>query len=215
MLKGKKEKQVQQLVGEHFEIVEQCVKAAVDTVECYLNEDMDGTTAMGLETDRLEREADQMRRKIYNIMGTGAFMPILRGDIHCLVEEIDDLADCAEDVGDVISGERPDIPREFHETIRKIMDSTFKQCQLAQKIIGGFFGLNDNMQVQSGIDEITKIEREIDALEWDVTRQIFSSELPLANKLHLKQFLHHLSSISDKAEDVMDVLSELMIKMKA
>jgi len=58
------------------------------------------------------------------------------------------------------------------------------------------------------------MESEIDQKEEALIRDIFSSDLPLAQKMQLETFLRRTTSISDEIEDAADRLNVLLIGEK-
>jgi uncharacterized protein Yka (UPF0111/DUF47 family) len=46
-------------------------------------------------------------------------------------------------------------------------------------------------------------------------KQIFSSELGLAEKIHLREFVDHIDAIADQAEDVADRLTIYAVKRQS
>jgi len=212
---GKKEKKVSKLIEEHFDLVEKTVKTSANAIKAFFNGDIEKAKADAIRVDRLEEQADDKRREIYEVLGEGAFLPILRGDIHALIGQIDSVAGLAEDLSDAALGERPDVPEDFHEELLQIVDITFNQCKKLKKAVLGFF-LKPKLskkELKKLIHEVAEDEKAIDEIEWNMTRKIFSSNLDLAKKLHLKRFLTYMTLISNKAEDVSDELSELIVKM--
>jgi len=215
MFKSKKEKKVRKLIEEHFTVVQKSIKRSADAVRTYFAGELDEAKALAIKVDRIENNADELRREIYELLGEGAFLPILRGDIHELVGYIDSLAGLAEELSDATLGERPHVPEGLHEDMLRIVDITTKQCSKLKKAVIGFFQSElSKKEVRSLIREVAEAERRIDEIEWDLTRSIFTADMDLAQKLHLKMFLTHLTLISNKAEDVSDELSELIIKMQ-
>ena len=49
-------------------------------------------------------------------------------------------------------------------------------------------------------------ESSVDEMEWELTRQIFTSSLEYAHKIHLKLCLDNIVEIADRAEDAADGL---------
>ena len=55
-------------------------------------------------------------------------------------------------------------------------------------------------------------ESAVDKIEWDLTKQIFTSSLDHCQKLHLKLCLNSIVEISDRAEDAVDQLKLVALK---
>ncbi len=60
--------------------------------------------------------------------------------------------------------------------------------------------------------EVGISESKVDVLGWDLTKNIFSSDLPRSHKLHLKICVEHIVDVSDKAEYVADHLEIVVLK---
>jgi uncharacterized protein Yka (UPF0111/DUF47 family) len=54
----------------------------------------------------------------------------------------------------------------------------------------------------------------VDKVEWDLTREIFTSSLDWGHKVHLRLCLHTIVEISDRAEDAADQLELAVIKSR-
>lgn len=216
MFESKKEKKVRQMVDEHIARTRECLDAAVQAVGRYLAGDLEATEQLSERASELERKADTLRREIYKWLGMGAFLPILRADIHELVGEMDDLAGMADNMSEAAVVEKPFLPERYHGEIRKIMDSTIMQVEILQKTVQSVFGSSrlDKKEIGMLIQKIEDYEHAVDDIEWQLTRTLFESDLNLAQKMHFKRFLDRLTVISDKAEDISDTLGELVVKFE-
>jgi predicted phosphate transport protein (TIGR00153 family) len=216
MLSTSKEKKVKELILNHLSTVNQCVLKARDCIGVFMDGDIDTAESLRLSVDRLEDEADNIRRSIISSLGEGAFLPILRGDIHSLVSLVDDIAGLAEDLTDMALGERPHIPDELIPGIQEIAEKTAGQCQQLCDINVEFLSKARlrSERIAKQIHAVMTAEHNIDEIEWRLTRALFDSNLPLADKQHAKQFITRLTLISNKIEDASDQVSELTIKMQ-
>ena len=62
------------------------------------------------------------------------------------------------------------------------------------------------------ITEIHQIESDVDDLEWALVRRVFSYDLDLAHKIHLKQLVDMVTEITDIAEDAAEILETMIVK---
>ena len=60
--------------------------------------------------------------------------------------------------------------------------------------------------------EIGVKESDVDKIEWDLTKEIFSSSLDYSHKIHLRLCLDHIVEVSDLAEDAADRLDLVTLK---
>jgi hypothetical protein len=206
----RREEEVISLMDQHLEKVEECLESMRKTVEDYLKGDIDSAKANGLKTHNLEGEADGLRRRIIEEFHKGAFLPALREDLIGLALSVDKVADRAESTCDFIMLTRPDILEEFKEDFRKItIDSiaVFSPMKEGKRNLFKDFSLSREKTI-----EVHGLEAKVDDEEWKLNRRIFTSELPLARKMHLRDVVWHIASVSDVIEDAADVLEVLIIK---
>ena len=83
--------------------------------------------------------------------------------------------------------------------MRKALHAYFKPKGLMQT-------LDDN------ITRVNHLESEIDDRQMTLTQTIFTSKLPMANKLHLGQLVEAIGNISNAAEQVADELKYAALK---
>ena len=62
------------------------------------------------------------------------------------------------------------------------------------------------------IVEVDRIEAIVDELESQLSRRIYSADLSLAHKMHLKQLVDVIVAISDIAQDAAEILETLVVK---
>jgi predicted phosphate transport protein (TIGR00153 family) len=206
-----REKEVRALLQQHLDKVGEVVARARDVLDDYLAGRLDAAKAGAISVDHLETDADGLRRAVGDLLYRGAFLPIFRSDIHELVEQLDRVAGRAEDMCDFLLGQRPEIPAEFHEELRQIPSQTQEAFAALHEAITVFFTSGEERVIRDRLKVVGVTESAIDNIEWKMTREIFTSELPLASKIHLKQFLTALTVISNQIEDTGDQLEILHI----
>jgi len=216
MIGTRKEQGVLDLIGKHLDKIDECLKTATESIECYIDGNIGGAKSAALKTDHLETETDEIRREVEQLLYSGAFLPNLRQDIHVLVEALDKVANKAEACCDMILGQRPEIPEGFKgDFLQVARESWASYFPLKAAILGLLSEKKVDIEfIRERIREVGIKESDVDDLEWKLTRRIFTSELPLANKLHLQHCLEKITEISDRAEDASDWLSSLILKTR-
>ena len=210
----KKEKHVLNLIARHLDKIEVCLGVTMETIEHYISGDLAQARSEALKVDGLETEADEIRREVETTLFSGAFLPNFRQDIYALVEALDKVADTAEALCDMLLAQRPAIPEEFKELLLAIARKSIESYAPLKEAIFGMISSANIEQVREKVKEVGILEYEADDLEWKLTRKIFSSAMPLADKLHLQQCLEKTSNISDRVEDASDQLGRLIFSMK-
>lgn len=204
-----REKEVRALLFQHLDKVGECVARTCDVLYDYLAGRLDGAKAGAINVDHLETEADQMRRSVNDLLYRGAFLPIFRSDIHDFVERMDMIGDMAETTCDFLLGQRPEIPGEYGDSLKQILALTQDAYAALHDAVTTFFSSPDEKIIRERLTTVGMTESTIDDVEWKLTRQIFTSNLSLANKIHLNQFIETLTEISDQIEDTGDRLEIL------
>jgi len=129
------------------------------------------------------------------------------------VEHLDKIADGAEACCDFFLDQRPEIPQEMKSNFLKIMEGSISAFVPLKKAISSFFRESFDIEaIRERTKEVGIIESAVDKEEWDITRDIFNTELDCGHKLHLKLCLESMVEISDRAEDTADELEIIIIK---
>lgn len=208
---GNKERDVERLMAEHIEYVKNAVTVLVELFEAYFA-GKDEYRELSKKIHDLEHDADIARRKIEMKMHEGAFLAMFREDFITLSEAIDKIANKAEAVADSLTLEHPEFPEEWHEDfldLAKMSVATFAPFMDMRDLLD--MGLEEILEVAGKIEEA---EQNVDKIEWRLLEKIFNSDLDLARKLQLRDFVRRLGAISDLAEDASDILEILVIKRR-
>ncbi|MBU2529321.1 TIGR00153 family protein [bacterium] len=206
----KKEKEVRVLICQHLESVRATVEEMKLSMNEYLAGDIKNAKENGFQAHRLEKVADAGRREIIEKLHKGAFLPVFREDLIRLVAQQDKIADRAESCCDFFLTQRPAVPEKFMEQFKELMNASATTITPYVKAIENMF--SDYTVVKTNIREVNTQEEKADTVEWHLTRDIFCSDLPLAEKLHLRRLISHVVCISDVIEDAADDLDILMVK---
>ena len=209
----KKEKEVVELIIQHADAMEACVLTAFEAVEAYLNENVPEAKRLGLLVGQHESNADAIRHQIRDKMYLGAYMPLLREDIHKLVESMDKVANAGEACCDFFLNMRPAIGDEFKPQFHKAVKTSQGIAKALKNAVLCF--LKGECPIEVARHEakiIGDIESEVDNIEWDLTKRIFKSNLDYGHKIHLKLCLNTIVEVSDRAEDAADQLELTTLK---
>jgi predicted phosphate transport protein (TIGR00153 family) len=208
----RKEKEVNKLILKHLDSVFSCLQLARDTVEEYLNDNLEEAKSLALKVDKSETETDSILREIMSRLYSGAYLPSLRSDIFHLIQYLDGVANAAEACCDFFLDQRPDIPDDMRPRFQSIMEKSITSCAPLSESVSAFFKNEDIETIRERAKEVGIIESDVDKEEWDLTRDIFKTDLDYGHKIHLKQCLESIVTISDRAEDTSDQLQLIIIK---
>ncbi len=213
MLLFKKEKQVIEYIIKHLDLVVESLKIGINAIEHYLEDDISEAKVLSRKVRSIESEADIVRYNIRDKLYSGAYLPLLREDIYKLIESIDKVANAGEACCDFFLNQRPSIPSEMKpHFVAVARESLGIADNLKLAVLCYFKGECKIETVREHTKEIGLQESRVDKLEWDLNKEIFTSSVDFAHKLHLRQCLESIVEVSDRAEDAGDQLELATLK---
>ncbi len=212
----KKEKKVIEVILKHLDLAVDSLKTGIQTVECYLNNDINEAKRLARKVRSTESEADLVRYDLRDKLYSGAYLPLLREDIYKLTESIDKVANAGEACCDFFLNQRPKIPDELkHAFIDVVRESLGIADNLKLAVLCYLKGDCNIETVRDHTKEIGMQESRVDKFERDLTKAIFTSDMDFAHQLHLKHCLDYIVEVSDRAEDAGDQLELAVLKSVA
>jgi predicted phosphate transport protein (TIGR00153 family) len=209
----KKEKEVIELILKHLNLVEDSLRTGIKTIEFYLEDDISQAKVLGRKVRSEESEADIVRYRIRDKLYSGAYLPLLREDIYKLIESIDKVANAGEACCDFFLNQRPAIPAEMKpHFVALARESLGIIDNLKYAVLCYFKGECKIDTVREHTKEIGLQESRVDKLEWDLTKEIFTSSIDFAHQQHLRLCLESIVEVSDRAEDAGDQLELATLK---
>ncbi len=210
---GGKENSVFNAIDRHMEVVKATLEKFREMMVVYLNKDFEKARELEMQVDRLESEADTLRREIETMLYEGAFLPASRGDYVRLSEEIDQVADAAESAAHTLILARPKVPIEIKDEIIMLVDAALETYKTLMEGVK-----NLNVDVNKALEYAKKTEdaeERADELEYDAKRKAFESEtISTYAKLIWNQILTKIGDIADRAEDASDQVMLMAIKRR-
>ncbi len=180
-------------------------------VRVYLKEGLSGEFQTRLNrVNTLESEADDLRREIEQQLYSDTLIPDSRGDVLGLIETADQLLSQFESSLWAFAIEAPEIADEFKGDFKKLTNMVVKAAD-ELGLSGRAFFRNPH-DVPTYNHKVMLYEREADVVSTTLKKAIFNSDLDLAHKLHLREFVESIDSVADIAEDVADRLAIYAIK---
>jgi predicted phosphate transport protein (TIGR00153 family) len=211
----KKEKKVIDLILKHLNTVEESLMTAMKTIETYLKGDIPEAKSLALKVDGIETQADFVRFTIRDKLYSGAYLPMIREDIYNVVEKIDKVCDAAEACCDFFLDQRPEVLEELKPQFLRVTRESFGILGPLKEAMLNYLGEGGKVKViREKAKQVGIKESDVDKIEWDLTRQIFTSSLDWGHKVHLRLCLHTIVEISDRAEDAADQLELAVIKSR-
>ncbi len=156
-----------------------------------------------------EKKADKITHETMDMLHKTFITPLDREDIHRLISTMDDMLDLSEDVAETIG--LYDI-RSMTPEARQLAEI----CVACAERVKAAVGMLSNMK---NAEAMLKIAAEIDRLESDADHvmrsamaKLFREESDVKNIIKMKAIYELLETITDKAEDIANVIQGLVLE---
>jgi predicted phosphate transport protein (TIGR00153 family) len=179
-------------------------------VRAYLDGATDEFRNAIMSIDKLESQADKLSKEVEAFLYSHSLIPEHRGDVLGLLENSDDIIDTAKACLYQFSIEKPEVPDEFHDGYINLAEAGCASVEAVIVSARAFF--RDVNTVKDNIFKVHHYEKEADGISDRLKRNIFTSDLKLAHKIHLRDFAQNVEEVSDMAKDVADRLAIYAIK---
>ncbi len=172
--------------------------------------DHDEHASINKQSKKIEHNADELRREIENQLYTQNLLPNLQADILQLIESLDKINNHIDEVIYKFYIEQPEISEDFKPKLRELGQQVANCCENMAIASRAFF--KDISIVRDYTHKVYLMEQESDRSYNDLKKAIFSSKLPLSNKLQLDILITEIAEIADIAEDCADELLIFTLK---
>ena len=154
----------------------------------------------------LEQQADEVIHEACVRLNTTFITPLDPEDIHMLASHLDDVIDGIEETAHrLVAYEVHPIPEPVKEVCERILD-----CGIALQ--RAFQALSKSQPLQDQCIQINKLEGQVDQIVRKAVAELFRHEKNPIELIKLKEVYEILEKTTDYAEDVADVLQEVLVK---
>ena len=157
-----------------------------------------------------ESQGDTLKKDIESQLYGQTLIPESRGDVLGILESMDSVIDRTKSILLEFSIEKPDIPGELKEPFLELTEPVIKTVQSLVRSARAFF--YDINSIKDHLHLVKFYEKEADKLAEKIKRKVFSLDIELSHKLHLRNFIMHIDILADKSEEVGDRLAIATIK---
>lgn len=160
--------------------------------------------------DRIESEADEIRRILIDELNHTFVTPFDREDIHALSRAIDDMLDYAYTT--VVEMSILDVePNENMRQIGILLAKAASEVHLAVQRLSDHPGVS-----QSHVIRVKQIENDVEHLYREALADLFHQPTDLdviVKMLKMRETYRHLSNAADRGDDAANILSDIVVKM--
>ena len=215
-LSRQEEKKVLDLCKSHLDMILETVKAMKDVVYAFCNEDFNTLEECFKKAFDNERNADDIKHKILIDVSKGPLHPIDREEVIRFVLTADDIAANAKSAsGKLRLSATNCLTDEIKVNLREMAN---KDVEIVEKLIVAFEKLNESTEVViEASKQVEILEENIDNFRLGLVKQVMDCKQPVINIkslgpwLMLLNAIENMEEVSDKSEDVADVVRSIAI----
>jgi len=195
----------------HIEIAFRCAKQLRAFFAAAVEGNWDQAVVVRNEIEKLEHEADDLKKNIRLRLPKSLFMPVPREDLLELLLVQDKIANRTKDVSGIVLGRKMQIPPAIAEQFLEFVDRNIDAAKQARKSVreldelftSGFRGAEVDL-VSALIEELDQIETDTDDKQAALRAALFAIEDTLnpVNAVFMYQVIELTGEIADMAERV-------------
>jgi len=197
--------------GKFFELFCQhadlCVKGGKELVALMSNFDDLENRVHAIEG--LEKQADKVTHSTLEMLHKTFITPLDRDDIHQLITRMDDILDLMEDVGQTIS--LYDIKAITPEA-KRLAELCLTCTEKVKASVSLLHNMDNSRQILEICAEIDRLESDADHVMRAAMSKLFRDEPDVRNLIKLKAIYELLESVTDRCEDVANILEGIIVE---
>ena len=200
-------------IGEHMIAVRACADKVPELLEALIAGDRAVLDRLTKETSILEGRADTVKNLAQAEMPARLLLPVDRRDLLRLVSELDAIADCAEDVGVLLTLRPLPVPAQMQESVRAFGRGALHAVEAAETLVSGLERLGkagfSGKAAEEALRQVQVVgdrEHEADKLQDQCAKALFRHEAeigPVALFMWMK-VLQQIGNMANHAENVSD-----------
>jgi uncharacterized protein len=164
------------------------------------------------EVGNAERQADRITAEVNRLLHKTFITPIDREQIHGLINAMDDILDLLQDATETMS--LYDV-RSMTEDVLRLGDLSAKCCERVQHAVSLLPRISQAEAAEAAIktcEEIDKLESDADRVMRSAMSKLFREETDVRELIKLKAIYELLESISDRCEDVANLIEGVVLE---
>ena len=162
--------------------------------------------------DAAEHAADRITAEVHRLLHRTFITPIDRDQIHRLINAMDDVLDLLQDSSEVMS--LYDLQK-LPEDVMRLSEVSVRCCERVQHVVTLLPKLK-SAEVAAAVlktcEEIDQLESDADRVMRSAMSRLFREEPDTRELIKLKAVYEHLESISDRCEDVANLVEGIVLE---
>lgn len=204
---------------EHAEKIKECTWAFQQAIECHIADQCQSFEKFRLEVDKLESEADAIKRRIRGHLPKGTLMPVDKFELFRYLHEQDKVLDAVEEALDWLSFRtEPGIPKalekDFYLLVDAVLDPVEEMCRMVSEARTYFKTFSEKQRnvVKKIIHTLRQHEHEADKAEDDIKQKVLNMTIEPVIIFHMIRLAEIIGSIADHAENAGDMMRAMLAR---
>lgn len=199
-----------ELFNQHAAHITEGARAFIAMIANYA--DLDLREKHAGEVVAAERAADKVTAEVNRLLHKTFITPIDREQIHGLINAMDDIVDLLQDATETM--QLYDV-RAMTDEVLRLGDLSAKCCERVQHAVSLLPKLSQTDAAEAAIktcEEIDKLESDADRVMRAAMSKLFREETDVRELIKLKAIYEQLESISDRCEDVANLIEGVVLE---
>jgi uncharacterized protein len=197
--------------GKFFEIFNahaKCIVSASHELELLIDNLQDAEVHKQ-NVQKAEKAADKLTHETIDLLHKTFITPLDRDEIHKLITTMDDILDLMEDVATAISLYDVQMVTSEASQLAHICTATAERVQFAVSMLSD---MKQASQILKACEDIDRLESEADRVLRSAISKLFREEDNVKTLIKLKAIYELLETITDKCEDVANILEGIVLE---
>ena len=206
-------------IEEHMEKVKECAWAFQEALECHISEKCLTFDKFRAEVDKMESEADAIKRRIRGHLPKGTLMPVDKFQLFRYLREQDNIMDSVEEALDWISyRQEPGIPEDLHKDFTLLVDAVLETVDELSRMVTEArkyfksFSEPIRKRVKEIIHAIHQGEHEADKVEDALKKKVMNMDIDAVTVFHMVRLAETIGAIADHAENAGDMMRAMVAR---
>lgn len=206
-------------IEEHMEKVKECSWAFQQALECLISDQCHTFDKFRNEVDRLESEADAIKRRIRGHLPKGTLMPVDKFQLFRYLREQDNILDTVEEALDWISCRpEPGIPQELFKDFALLVDAVLEPLEEMSRMVTEArnyfktYSETTRKLIKELIHAIHQGEHDADKVEDGLKKKVMNMDIDPVTIFHMVRLAETIGAIADHAENAGDMMRAMVAR---
>ena len=199
-----------EMFNQHAERIVEAARAFSNLVKNYSDPHL--RAKYNQDVDNAERAADRVTHEVNRVLHKTFITPIDREQILQLINAMDDVLDLLQDATETLS--LYDV-QHFTDEVVRLAEVSVKCCERVQHAITLLPKLSEPAVAEAALktcEEIDRLESDADRVMRSAMSKLFREEPDVRELIKLKAIYELLESISDRCEDVANLIEGVVLE---